>query len=234
MASHLRNDFPGDTSLAGNLTASGIIAQPGQLLARYNSTTLRCVTYQHWTVVPRMVINNGPGATLNSTNELVFGCGHCQFCPAGMRSHCAPETYTGDSSTNQRYYLEDAPEFLSPGSGTFFSEENRNGARILYAPLDAEAIRAGDDLESAGVVAARPGLTELVSVGAECFCAWGNNCSVEVLQKCAPPYKRTHGVRLENLQFRHTDTEKFGKEVDSSGAPVDFSSMSPSGITQRF
>ena len=45
MASHLRNDFPGDTSLAGNLTASGIIAQPGQLLARYNSTTLRCVTY---------------------------------------------------------------------------------------------------------------------------------------------------------------------------------------------
>ena len=148
-----------------------------------------------------MVINNGPDATLNSTNELVFGCGHCQFCPAGMRSQCAPEPYTGDSSTNQRYYLEDAPEFLSPGSGTFFS-----GARILYAPLDAEAIRAGDDLDSAGVVAARPGLTDLVSVGAECFCAWGNNCSTEVLQRCAPPYKRTHGVWLENLQFRHTDS----------------------------
>ena len=92
--------------------------------------------YQHWTAVPRMVINNGPDATLNSTNELVFGCGHCQFCPAGMRSQCAPEPYTGDSSTNQRYYLEDAPEFLSPGSGTFFSD----AARILYDPLHNRSV----------------------------------------------------------------------------------------------
>ena len=116
MARHRRPGFPSDwVRYEGNVTSTGFIAQPGQLMARYNTTTLRCVTYQHWTAIPRMVINNGAtsrGAivALNKTNEIVFGCGHCQFCPAGMRSECSTPTFTGDGSSNGRYYLEDAPE----------------------------------------------------------------------------------------------------------------------------
>eukprot|EP01048_Picozoa_sp_COSAG05_P015107 COSAG05_NODE_1784_length_4092_cov_122.148175_1_plen_328_part_00 len=105
----------------GNVTAAGIIAQPGQLLPQYNSSTLRCVTFQHWTACPRMVINNPfyhiprSGPPLNATNELIFGCGRTLNKAKGIGAPCAPQPFTGDDSTGQRYYLEDAPEFLAPG-----------------------------------------------------------------------------------------------------------------------
>lgn len=85
---------------------------------------------------------------------------------------------TGDLGSGSRYFLENAPEYLAPGSGTFFADSTT----ILYSPLDAEA-RTFDQLD---VVAAIPGLFELVS----------------------PPVNgSSSGVTLENLEFSHTDVD---------------------------
>jgi hypothetical protein len=128
---------------------------------------------------------------------------------------------------NYRHMVLPCCRFLAPGSGTFFSD----GTTIFYAPLDSEAIGTGAAIDAAGVVAARPGLTELLTVGAECYCSWGSNCTLADLGKCGlPSHKRTHDVHLENLYFRHTDTERYGQQYSALGIPFDFGQMSPSAF----
>ena len=120
----------------GNVTASGLQAAPGQLLTRYrNASDMRCVTYQHWTAAVRKVV------AVDATTGMI-------------KLDRAPAPMTGDASSGSRYFLENAPEYLSAGTGTFYADSDS----ILYAPLAAEASFTGKD-----VVAARPGLLELVS-----------------------------------------------------------------------
>ena len=69
----------------------------------------------------------------------------------------APATYTGDPPSGSRVYLENAPEYLFSGSGTFFAD----GDVIYYAPLKEElhqfSTQGGPE-----VLAATPGLLRLM------------------------------------------------------------------------
>jgi hypothetical protein len=125
------------TMVFANVTATGLLAAPGQLHPSYaNASDMLCLTYQHWTAAVRQVraVDAATGA---------------------IALDAQPAPMTGDANSGSRYYLYNAPEYLSSGSGTFYA----TGIKIRYAPLASElsSFKAGPE-----VVAARPGLFELV------------------------------------------------------------------------
>ena len=138
---------------------TGLQAKPGQLTAVANASALRAVTYQHWTAAIRQV------AHLDAATGVI------EFTKA-------PATYTGDLPSGSRVYLENAPEYLASGSGTFFA----GGDVIHYAPL-AEELSHFSSANAVEVLAATPGLLQIVH----------NN--------------HTTDVSLENLVFSHTDVD---------------------------
>ena len=120
-----------------NLSATGLVAAPGQLLPTYaNASAMLCLTYQHWTAAVRQVI----------AIDVASGAITLDAPPAAM---------TGDAMSGSRYALYNAPEYLSAGPGTFVAD----GTSILYAPLAAEHPFSGQH----EVLAAKPGLYEIVS-----------------------------------------------------------------------
>jgi len=99
-----------------NSLPKGLQAKPDQQLVPVaNASTLRAVTYQHWTAAIRKV------TALDTTSGVIS-------------FEMAPASYTGDGPSGSRVYLENAPEYLASGSGTFFADADV----ILYAPLQAE------------------------------------------------------------------------------------------------
>jgi hypothetical protein len=135
-------------------------AKPGQLVPVANASALRAVTYQHWTAAIRQVL------------ALDADAGVVTFAKP-------PASYTGDGPSGSRFYLENAPEYLASGSGTFFADDGT----IWYAPLAVELASFAGTGETGGVVAAKPQLLELVSQ---------NN---------------THDVAIENVELSHTDVD---------------------------
>jgi hypothetical protein len=142
-----------------NTLPTGLQAKPGQLTSVANVATLRAVTYQHWT------------AAIRKVSHLDASTGVIGFTKP-------PATYTGDLPSGSRVYLENAPEYLFNGSGTFFADDDV----IFYAPLIAE-LPQFSSRNGVEVLAATPGLLELVH----------NN--------------HTSDIHLENLVFSHTDVD---------------------------
>jgi hypothetical protein len=124
------------TMVFANVTSTGIQAGDGQLMPDYhNVSAMRVLLYQHWTASFRKVV-----AIDRASDEITLDA--------------PPPPMTGDANSGSRYFLENAPEYLSKGSGTFYADAES----IVYAPLDVESSSALD-----AVVAATPGLFELVS-----------------------------------------------------------------------
>ena len=87
------------------VTATGLQAAAGQILQHYeNQTALRCVTYQHWTAAITRV------ESVNATTGQIT-------------LERKPDPMTGDESSGSRYFLENAPEYLHAGSGTFYANQ---------------------------------------------------------------------------------------------------------------
>lgn len=151
------------------VNVSGVQAGPHQLLPRYsNINVMRCLLYQHWTASYRRVV------AINTS-----GC-NGDDCDGKVLLDRHPNSLTGDTSSGSRYFLENAPEYLSPGSGTFFAD----GKTILYAPLSSELQGfSGAAASALAVVGAVPGIFELVTT------------------------TNATDVRLENLEFSHTDAD---------------------------
>ena len=142
------------------IVADGLRTGPRQLLRSYsNVTAMRCLIYQHWTASYSRV----------TATDAVSG---------NITLDRPVDGLSGDLASGSRYFLENAPEYLAPHSGTFYAD----GATILYAPLESEASRFGAAalLE---VVAAVPGMLELVRSA---------NAS---------------DVHMQDLAFAHTDAD---------------------------
>ena len=120
---------------------------------RYNTSSLRAITYQHWTAASRHVAGCPDNcdlhnlvcpeeempACLNKTCPTIDaqagGCNQIQFteplypytgdgcgsAPSWTWPHNQSEVDAGKSQDG-RYYLQNAPEFLRPESGTFFAD----------------------------------------------------------------------------------------------------------------
>ena len=191
-----------------SVTGTGIVAFPGQLARSWNSSSVRAVTYQHWTAAPRTVAGTSnvvcpadeAPACLNKTCPVPdFPCNQLHFTEK-------PYPFTGNGcgdkeGSGRRYYLQNAPEFLRPESGTFFA----NGVSIYYSPMALELVdfQAG----TPDVVAARPGLRTLLHGGESgCFPRIGPEYTDEQLARCGQNVSNT--MRAENLVLEHTDTDE--------------------------
>ena len=143
------------------VSSTGLEVAPGQILGHYaNQSALRCVTYQHWTAAIQRVLSANA-----SSNQITL-------------EH-TPDPMTGDKGSGSRYYLENAPEYLRPGSGTFYAEQHR----IVYSPLAGDEAARFSRSPQPKVIAPRPGLYELIR---------SND---------------THDVRIDGVNFAHTDVE---------------------------
>ena len=125
------------TSRFANVTSNGLQAGPRQLLPHYsNVSTMRCMIYQQWTASFQPVVAIGSPDVITLDRQ--------------------PPAMSGNGPSGSRYFLENAPEYLAPGSGTFYADSTS----ILYAPLDVETVHfAAAELE---VVAAVPAMYALV------------------------------------------------------------------------
>jgi hypothetical protein len=201
---------------------AGLVAKPGQLRQRYNTTALRAVAYQHWTAASRPVsgcpddcdIHNlvcpeedMPGC-LNMTcpgpdepcNQIRWEETNAPFTGDGCGSN--PAYMAEEHGQNGRWYLQNSPEFLRPGSGTFFAD----GEDIYYSPM------AKDELSlfaagTAEVVAARPGLRTLLHGGQEwCFPSIGPEYTDEQIFSCGRNV--SNSMAAQDLVLEHTDTDE--------------------------
>ena len=211
---------------------------------RYNTSSLRAITYQHWTAASRHVAGCPDNcdvhnlvcpeeempACLNKTCPTIDAqAGGCNQIQVNSRPRATPLSpgcvltpgrrwqfteplypYTGDGcgsapswtwphnqsevdagkSQDGRYYLQNAPEFLRPESGTFFAD----GETIFYAPFARElgAFSAG----TASVVAARPGLRTLLRGGqSECFPHIGPEYTDDQIFRCGRNASNTMRAR---------------------------------------
>ena len=202
--------------------SAGIVAKPGQLRRRYNTTSLRAVTYQHWTAASRPV-NGCPDdcnihdlvcpkedmpACLNMTcpapdrpcNQIRWEEPNAPFTGNGCGSN--PSWMVDTLGQNGRWYLENSPEFLHRESGTFFAD----GEDIYYSPMgtdELDAFIAG----TVDVVAARPGLRTLLHGGqAGCFPSIGPEYTDKQIFNCGRNVSNT--MCAQDLVLEHTDTDE--------------------------
>jgi hypothetical protein len=191
-----------------SVTGMGIVAKPGQLRRSYNSSSLRAVTYQHWTAAPRTVQGTSnlvcpeeelPGCLNKTCPAADFPCNQLDFTEA-------PYPFTGDGcgdkeGSGRRFYLQNAPEFLRAESGTFFAD----GESIYYSPMTSEL--ADFQAGTANVMAARPGLRTLLHGGGSgCFPLIGPEYTDEQLARCGQNSSNT--MRASDMVIEHTDTDE--------------------------
>jgi hypothetical protein len=201
---------------------SGITAKPGQLRRTYNTTSLRAVTYQHWTAASRPVTGCPDDCNI-----------HNLVCPEEDMPDCLNKTcpgpdvpcnqihwtepnypYTGDGcganptynangpdGQNGRWYLQNSFDFLRPESGQFFAD----GVDIYYTPTAAE--RAAFVSGAASVYAARPGLRTLLHGGdARCLPHIGPEYTDDQIFHCGR--NKSNSMRVQDLILEHTDSDE--------------------------
>lgn len=177
-----------------------LVTNAGQLLPKYSQNKdLRVIVYEHWT------------ASFHNVTEV--------FHTNNTISVDNPFTnrWEGDGPSGNRYYIENAPEYLSKGSGTFFHYQNLG--YVSYAPSLSE-LELGDAWKSE-VYASH--LKELV-VGqntsditlqnltfqharvdfTNCYQSECSGQSASFLETAALRWVNTNNILLNDIKIKHT------------------------------